>query len=112
MDSRRRNPRSEKIIARAQCDLSRPAEDETLGCGGLIQRLVRRQWKRRRGHHVRRYTHCPRCSSRQSRGCGNGCKILGFKKALVFLGFADQKFDTYPMADLANAVMELRLEPT
>jgi LmbE family N-acetylglucosaminyl deacetylase len=33
------------------------------------------------------------------------------KKEPVFLGFPDQKFDTVPMADLAGAVLDLKLEP-
>jgi len=38
------------------------------------------------------------------------CEILGVREP-KFLGYKDQKFDTYPMADLANSVFSLNLDP-
>jgi len=87
------------------------ADDETLGSGGLIQKLVAQQWDvdtvimSDGTLTVRGVVEDNREDARTA------CKILGLAKPPVMLGFADQKFDTYPMADLANAVLELKLEP-
>lgn len=87
------------------------ADDETLGAGGLIQKLVAQQWNvdvvivSDGRLTVRGVVEDNREDAVAA------LKILGLTKAPVFLDFADQKFDTYPMADLANAVMELGLAP-
>jgi N-acetylglucosamine malate deacetylase 1 len=87
------------------------ADDETLGSGGLIQKLVAQQWDvdtvimSDGTLTVRGVVEDNREDARTA------CKTLGLEKPPVLLGFADQKFDTYPMADLANAVLELKLEP-
>lgn len=87
------------------------ADDETLGAGGLIQKLLATGWDvdvviMSDG------TLTVRDTIEDNRGDAFvACKRLGLKKDPIFLGFADQKFDTYPLANLANAVLELRLEP-
>jgi LmbE family N-acetylglucosaminyl deacetylase len=87
------------------------ADDETLGAGGLIQKLLATAWDvdvviMSDGMlTVRDVVEDNRTDALTA------CKRLGLRKDPTFLGFADQKFDTYPMADLANAVLELRLEP-
>jgi len=87
------------------------ADDETLGAGGLIQKLLKAKWDvnvviMSDGRlTVRGVVEDNRADALIA------CKRLQLTKDPIFLGFADQKFDTYPMADLANAVLELRLEP-
>lgn len=86
------------------------ADDETLGCGGTICRLAREGWKveivvlsdgivRARAGEQDNRLHATAA-----------CKALGVA-APRFLGFADQRFDSVPIADLANAVGMLQLEP-
>jgi LmbE family N-acetylglucosaminyl deacetylase len=87
------------------------ADDETLGAGGLIQKLLADQWDvdvvimSDGTLTVRGVVEDNRADALTA------CRRLGLRKEPIFLGFKDQKFDTYPMADLANAVLELRLEP-
>jgi LmbE family N-acetylglucosaminyl deacetylase len=87
------------------------ADDETLGSGGLIQKLVAAQWDVQvvimsdGTLTVRGVVEDNRADALTA------CSRLGLSKEPIFLRFADQKFDTYPMADLANAVLELKLEP-
>jgi LmbE family N-acetylglucosaminyl deacetylase len=84
------------------------ADDETLGCGGTICKLT--NWNvevvivadgvvRMRGIEQDNREHAARA-----------CERLGVGPPR-FLGFPDQRFDTIPMADLANAVAALGLEP-
>ena len=86
------------------------ADDETLGAGGLIQKLVQSSWDvsivllsdgilQTRG-----LTEDNRDDSRKA------CEMLGVRDP-IFLGFSDQKFDSYPLADMANAVAKLELSP-
>jgi LmbE family N-acetylglucosaminyl deacetylase len=87
------------------------ADDETLGAGGLIQKLLMTQWvvdvviMSDGKLTVRGVVEDNRADALIA------CKRLGLKNEPVFLGFADQRFDTYCMADLANAVLELNLDP-
>jgi LmbE family N-acetylglucosaminyl deacetylase len=86
------------------------ADDETLGCGGTIRALVRRGWqvevvvlsdgivKERTGEQDNRADAL------------SACKVLEVGPPR-FLGFPDQRFDSIPMAELANAVGSLQLEP-
>ncbi len=86
------------------------ADDETLGAGGVIQKLVKRDWAvsvvimsdgvlTSRGE-----TQDNREDARRA------CAVLGVE-APTFLGFKDQYFDTFPMADLANAAGALGIDP-
>ncbi len=86
------------------------ADDETLGCGGTIRKLRSSGWKvevvilsdgvvsAREGRQDNR-AHA-----------AAACALLGIEPPR-FLGFADQRFDEVAMADLANAVAALGLEP-
>jgi LmbE family N-acetylglucosaminyl deacetylase len=86
------------------------ADDESLGAGGYIPKLVQQ------GHcvsvvvvstgvvQVRGVTQDNREDALKA------CRILGVDKP-VFLGFEDQKFDTYPISEIANRVSELDLHP-
>lgn len=86
------------------------ADDETLGAGGLIQRLMKDSW---RVDVVilsdGRIT--VRGEMQDNRAdAAAACAVLGVGEPR-FLGFPDQRFDGLPVADLANAVVELNLEP-
>jgi LmbE family N-acetylglucosaminyl deacetylase len=86
------------------------ADDETLGAGGTIPKLVDRGWKidvvivsdgivRARG------------TAQDNRdNAHTACGMLGVGEPR-FLGFPDQRFDQVPMADLVEAVGQLGLEP-
>ena len=86
------------------------ADDETLGAGGTIQKLLKRSWD----------VHVVILSNGRldTRGCVQdnrpgaiaACRLLGLGEPKL-LGFPDQKFDTVPMADLANAVSQLGHQP-
>lgn len=90
--------------------LAAHADDETLGAGGTIAKLVKRGWDvdivimsdgivRARG------------KVQDNRGdARRACRALGAKDPR-FLGFPDQKFDEVAMADFAGAVGALGLEP-
>lgn len=86
------------------------ADDETLGAGGAIQRLVATGWSvdvvilsdgivRARGGEQ---------DNRAS--AARACALLGVDEPR-FLGVPDQRFDAEPMSDLANRVSALGLEP-
>lgn len=86
------------------------ADDETLGAGGTIAKLVRAGWHvdvvimadgivRERGREQDNSRHAERA-----------CAVLGIGRPR-FMGFVDQRFDAVPMADLAGAVGALGLQP-
>lgn len=91
--------------------LAAHADDETLGAGGLIQKLQKASWDVRvvvvsDGRiSVRETVQDNRPDAIRA------CARLGLKHEPTFLGFPDQKFDTVPMAELANAVLALKLNP-
>jgi LmbE family N-acetylglucosaminyl deacetylase len=87
------------------------ADDETLGCGGTLAKLARRgEWDIDvliLGDGVVR----TRGLEQDNRpDAAAACEVLGIAPPR-FLGFPDQKFDTVPIADLANAVSTLGLQP-
>ena len=86
------------------------ADDETLGCGGTIRKLVAKGWDVRvvilsngvldvRGRVEDNRAHA-----------AAACALLGVGEP-VLLGFADQKFDQAPLAEMAGAVFRLGLAP-
>lgn len=86
------------------------ADDETLGAGGYLPLLVAR------GHRVTvvyaadgvvtaRGVHDDNRNDAE-----RACEVLGVND-VRFLGFKDQRFDTYAIADIAGAAMDLGLEP-
>ena len=86
------------------------ADDETLGAGGLIRRLIKDHWRvdivilsdgkiTVRGEVQDNRT-----------DAAAACAVLGVSEPYI-LGFPDQRFDVLPVADLANAVAELNLKP-
>ncbi len=86
------------------------ADDESLGAGGLICRLVDAEWAvsvvllSDGVVNVRGDVQDNRDDARRA------CEVLGAGEP-TFLGFEDQRFDKYPIADMANAVTALGLEP-
>lgn len=86
------------------------ADDETLGCGGTLQKMRRVGWTidvvivsegvvRERG------------LEQDNRGhAAQACELLGLAPPR-FLGFADQRLDAYPIAEVADVVRGLELEP-
>lgn len=86
------------------------ADDETLGAGGTIQKLVKR------GCNVTVVILSDGLVRTRSVEQDNrhdaiaACRSLGVPEPR-FLGFPDQKFDTIPIADLSEAVLQLNLRP-
>ena len=86
------------------------ADDETLGAGATIQRLVKR------GDSVSVVILSDGIVRARGREQNNrddafaACRVLGVDPPL-FLDFPDQKFDTIPMADLSGKVAALDLQP-
>ena len=87
------------------------ADDESLGCGGTIPKLLHDGWNvdvvmlsdgviTTRGE----------VTDDNRAAADAACAVLGVGAPAV-LGFADQLFDTVPMAELANAVFSLGHRP-
>lgn len=85
------------------------ADDEVLGCGGLLAKLSSQ------GHHVSVVLATDGMVKRDDTSDNSGAahraaKILGIKD-LFFLGFPDQRFDQFPLIEINLAFEKLRLEP-
>ena len=86
------------------------ADDESLGAGGYIPKLIDR------GHNVTVVivSNCMltvRGIEQDNRQDSlKACKILGVNK-IHFLDYKDQKYDMYPIAEIANSVLELNIDP-
>jgi LmbE family N-acetylglucosaminyl deacetylase len=87
------------------------ADDETLGCGGTVARLVAEGWAvevviltdgliTTRGEPVQD----------QRDDAGRACAVLGVDPPR-FMGFPDQRLDQVAVADMAGAVSALDLRP-
>jgi LmbE family N-acetylglucosaminyl deacetylase len=98
-------------MARQAMVLVAHADDETLGAGGLIQRLLKTGWEvsvvilSDGLLTVRGQVQDNRSDASVA------CSALGLPIEPIFLNFPDQKFDTIPMANLAGAVATLGMEP-
>ncbi len=102
--------RSARRTARFALVLVAHADDETLGAGGAIQHMTATGWDvqvvimsdgivRARGF------------DQDNRSAAlEACSVLGIGEP-SFVGIADQRFDAVPMADLANEVLQLGLDP-
>ncbi|MDX2248610.1 MAG: PIG-L deacetylase family protein [Bacteroidia bacterium] len=81
------------------------ADDETLGAGGLVCKLSRK------GHTVRLIVVSDAVVAMRPETSDNrlaldkACQILGIKN-YHSLRFRDQQFDSYPVAQIANAISE------
>jgi len=86
------------------------ADDETLGAGGYIPKLIERE------HDVTVIivSNClltVRGIEQDNRQDAlDACNILGVNK-IHFLDYEDQKFDKYPIAEIATSVLELNSDP-
>lgn len=95
--------------------LAAHADDEVLGCGGTIARLVNE------GHRVNAVIFCENASARFVSGysssmpekleqmCNACAKVLKMQQP-VFLRFADQKLDTYPALEIVQTVEKVLRE--
>ena len=86
------------------------ADDETLGVGGTILKLKKKGWDVNivALSDGKLTVRGKKQDNRKS--FNNACKFLGVKK-FTLLNFKDQKFDTVPIADLANKVAQLGFKP-
>nr|VFK27778.1 MAG: N-acetylglucosaminyl deacetylase, LmbE family [Candidatus Kentron sp. MB]VFK30230.1 MAG: N-acetylglucosaminyl deacetylase, LmbE family [Candidatus Kentron sp. MB]VFK75144.1 MAG: N-acetylglucosaminyl deacetylase, LmbE family [Candidatus Kentron sp. MB] len=86
------------------------ADDESLGAGGLIRKLKKANWEipvvivSDGIIRVRGKIQDNRNDARRA------CGILGVEDP-IFLGYEDQKFDQYPIAEIANSVASLDCQP-
>jgi len=87
------------------------ADDETLGAGGTIQRLVKADWSVQIVVMADGIVSVRGDSTQDNRpGTIAACQRLGVGEP-TFMGFPDQKFDSVPMADLAGSVGALGMSP-
>lgn len=86
------------------------ADDETLGAGGLIPKLIRA------GHAVSVILASDGHIKARAAGIHNlshfekACELYGIN-AIAYLGLEDQYFDKYPIAEIANAAMKAADSP-
>lgn len=86
------------------------ADDETLGCGGTILKLAQRGWEVRIVIVSNGLLDVRGKVEDNRPGAAAACDILGVG-APIFLGFRDQRFEEAAIADIANAVADLGLQP-
>lgn len=86
------------------------ADDETLGAGGTIVKLARGGWNAQVVILSDGIVRVRGKVQDNREDAKTACRVLGVGEPR-FLGFADQKFDSVPVADLAGAVANLGLEP-
>jgi LmbE family N-acetylglucosaminyl deacetylase len=86
------------------------ADDETLGAGGTIPKLVHRGWDVKVVALSDGVLDVRGTIEDNRPDFKAACAMLGVRECTL-LGFKDQKFDAIPMADLANAVASLGLKP-
>ncbi len=86
------------------------ADDETLGCGGLIQKLIKKGWCIQVVVLSNGVLDVRNKVEDNRPGLKAACEILGVSE-LRQMDFKDQRFDQVAMADLANSVVRLGLAP-
>jgi LmbE family N-acetylglucosaminyl deacetylase len=86
------------------------ADDETLGAGGLIIKLLRAQWDVSVVIMANGIVTARQQTDDNRAHVDQACKVLGAKEP-IFLEFPDQRLDTIAIADLANAVGKLDIQP-
>jgi LmbE family N-acetylglucosaminyl deacetylase len=86
------------------------ADDETLGCGGTIRKLVSKGWDVRVVILSNGVLDVRGRIEDNREDAAKACALLGVGVP-VFLGFADQKFDQAPLAEMAVAVSRLGYTP-
>ena len=86
------------------------ADDETLGAGGTILKLIEKGWLVNIVAISDGKLTVRGKKQDNSKDFKKACKLLGVEKYSL-LKFKDQKFDTEAVSDLANAVANLKLHP-
>src|ERR1035437_3124297 len=86
------------------------ADDETLGAGGLIQKLVKADWEVSVVFITNGILDVRGLIEDNREDAKNACMLLGVTNC-YFLDYKDQYFDTYAIADMANSVAQLGLDP-
>lgn len=86
------------------------ADDETLGAGGTILKLIEKGWTVNIVAISDGKLTVRGKKQDNSKDFKKACKLLGVEKYSL-LKFKDQKFDTEAVSDLANAVANLKLHP-
>ena len=86
------------------------ADDETLAAGGLIQKLVKTDWEISVVFLSNGILDVRGEIEDNREDANNACKMLGVIN-IFFLDYNDQKFDSYSIADMANSVASLGLDP-
>lgn len=86
------------------------ADDETLGAGGTILKLKEKGWELSIAVMTDGLLTVRGKIQDNKNDFKKACKILGVND-YHFLDFTDQKFDKFPLSDMANAVAKLNIEP-
>ena len=86
------------------------ADDESLGVGGYIPQLIARNYRVSVVIASNGLLTVRGIEQDNRSDVYKACKILGVDK-IHFLDYEDQKFDKYPIADIANSVSKLRIDP-
>jgi len=86
------------------------ADDESLGCGGTIPKLLRDGWNVEVVMLSDGVVATRETTDDNRADAHAACEVLGVGPPTI-LGFEDQKFDAVPMADLASAVASLGHRP-
>ena len=86
------------------------ADDETLGAGGLIYKLTKNNWKVSIVFISDGIVATRKKKQDNRKDAKKACNILGVRNP-IFLGYKDQKFDAYPIAEMSNSVESLKLNP-
>jgi N-acetylglucosamine malate deacetylase 1 len=86
------------------------ADDETLGAGATMPKLLRQGWDVRVVVLADGIVRARGGETDNRPGAMAAASVLGIEP-FRFMGFPDQRFDTVPMVELAGAVGALGLEP-
>ena len=84
------------------------ADDESLGAGGLIQKLVKTNWNVSIVILSDGILTVRGKVQNNNDDARKACKILGVKEP-KFLGYKDQKFDTYPIVLATKSIVSKHL---
>ena len=86
------------------------ADDEALGPGGLIKKLTKNKAKVKLAVLSDGKITVRDKLIDNSKHLNQSAKILGLKDVSL-LNFKDQKFETYPISEIANSVLNLKFQP-
>lgn len=87
------------------------ADDEALGCGGTIPRLLQAGWSVRVVIASCGVVEDGKARRDNRKPARRACAVLGVTTPPTFLGFPDQRFETTPLSNIADAVLRLELKP-